>query len=221
MALVGLWFSLGHAPNIWLNVCSTQRRNYSLAAPAQKPSIHWEPRGEKSECAVSSWVGDLRSPKGLIPPEAHSSTRFVPHLPPDPSPTGKVIMEKVQLQVGWWLRKCQVENIRRLWISQLRKGPLTQEVLRPPSLGSSQASLRLPGRICLSVLFLREGTSGPEVPSGRESSAQSRVVTSGRDLGSTGQGNVPWGHRPLDGGCRGARGSGRTWVRKIRVFRLT
>lgn len=80
--------------------------------------------------------------------------------------------------------------------------------LRPPSLGSSQASLRLPGRFCLSVSFLQEGTSGSEVPSGGESSAQSRVVTSGRALGSTGQGNFPWGHTPLDGGCGGARGCG-------------
>ena len=78
MALVGLWFSLGRAPNILLNVFSTQRRNYSLAALAEKPCIHWEARGEKSECAVSSWVGDLRSPKGFLLKLTH---------PPDLSPT--------------------------------------------------------------------------------------------------------------------------------------
>lgn len=58
-----------------------------------------------------------------------------------------------------------MENILRFWRSWLLMGPLPQEVLRPPqSLGTFQASPRLPSRTRLSLSFSGEGTSSPEVP---------------------------------------------------------
>lgn len=38
-------------------------------------------------------------------------------------------------------------------------GSPPQEVLRPPSIGTLQASPRLPGKICLSLSFSGEGAS--------------------------------------------------------------
>lgn len=65
----------------------------------------------------------------------------------------------------------------------------------PPSLGTLQASARWPGKACLSLSFSGGRRQQLRGPHRRESSVQSKAVTSEWALGPAVQGKSPWGHR--------------------------